>query len=168
MEIRTPDTWKARSYALRDKYEGLVFDRSLRGANAASRVLGIGHPLFDIALDDARDVPVRVASVDGLSGPLLIITVEDEVTGTGSLVHRLIFGVAEKEGKIEVLRDWELLQATNALTLKSPLGTVPAIGAEATIERLKQAFDADLSSHASTLRRPVSWPEMLFLRRTAA
>lgn len=167
LEIRTPDTWKARSYALRDKYEGLVFDRSLRGANAASRVLGIGHPLFDIALDDAHDVPVRVASVDGLSGPLLIMAVEDEVTGTGSLVHRLIFGVAEKEAKIEVLRDWELLQATNALTLKSPLGTVPAIGAEATIERLKQAFDTDLSSHASTLRRPVSWPEMLFLPRTA-
>lgn len=167
LEIRTPDTWKARSYALRDKYEGLVFDRSLRGANAASRVLGIGHPLFDIALDDAHDVPVRVASVDGLSGPLLIMAVEDEVTGTGSLVHRLVFGVAEEEAKIEVLRDWELLQATNALTLKSPLGTVPAIGAEATIERLKQAFDADLSSHASTLRRPVSWPEMLFLPRTA-
>lgn len=167
LEIRTPDTWKARSYALRDKYEGLVFDRSLRGANAASRVLGIGHPLFDIALDDAHDVPVRVASVDGLSGPLLIMAVEDEVTGTGSLVHRLIFGVAEKEVKIEVLRDWELLQATNAFTLKSPLGTVPAIGAEATIERLKQAFDADLSSHASTLRRPVSWPEMLFLPRMA-
>lgn len=65
LEIRTPDDWKARSYALRDKYEGLVFDRSLRGANAASRVLGIGHPLFDIALDDAHDVPARAASVDG-------------------------------------------------------------------------------------------------------
>tara|TARA_R110002124_G_scaffold10096_7_gene50885 strand:+ start:8302 stop:10959 length:2658 start_codon:yes stop_codon:yes gene_type:complete len=167
LEIRTPDTWKARSYALRDKYEGLVFDRSLRGANAASRVLGIGHPLFDIALDDAHDVPVRVASVDGLSGPLLIMAVEDEVTGTGSLVHRLIFGVAEKEDKIEVLRDWELLQATNVLTLKSPLGTVPATGAEATVERLKQAFDANLSSHASTLRRPVSWPEMLLLPSAA-
>ena len=167
LEIRTPDTWKARSYALRDKYEGLVFDRSLRGANAASRVLGIGHPLFDIALDDAHDVPVRVASVDGLSGPLLIMAVEDEVTGTGSLVHRLIFGVAEKEYKIEILRDWELLQVTNVLTLKSPLGTVPATGAEATVERLKQAFDANLSSHASTLRRPVSWPEMLLLPSTA-
>ena len=30
LEIETPDEWKARSYALRDKYEGLVFDRSLR------------------------------------------------------------------------------------------------------------------------------------------
>lgn len=168
MEIRTPDDWKARSYALRDKYEGLVFDRSLRGANAASRVLGIGHPLFDIALDDAHDVPARAASVEGLSSPLLILAVEDEVTGTGSLVHRLIFGVTEKDGKIEVLRDWELLQVMNALTIKSPSGAGPATeGAEAVIEHLKQAFDASLSSHASTLRRPISWPEMLFLPSAA-
>lgn len=117
LEIRTPDSWKARSYALRDKYEGLVFDRSLRGTNAASRVLGVGHHLFDVALEDAQGVPARLARVDGLCGPLLIITVEDEVTGTGTLVHRLIFGVMEKETKIEILRDWELLQALNALTL---------------------------------------------------
>jgi ERCC4-related helicase len=164
LEIRTPDDWKARSYALRDKYEGLVFDRSLRGANAASRVLGMGHPLFDIALDDAQDIPARAVSVEGLGNPVLILAVEDEVTGSGSLVHRLIFGVTEKDGKIEVLRDWELLQVTNGFTVKSPLGAGPATeGAETVIERLKQAFDADLASHASTLRRPVSWPEMLFL-----
>lgn len=168
LEIRTPDDWKARSYALRDKYEGLVFDRSLRGANAASRVLGIGHPLFDIALDDAQDIPARAVSVEGLGNPVLIIAVEDEVTGTGSLVHRLIFGVTEKDGKIEVLRDWELLQVMNALTVKNPPGAGPATeGAEAVIERFKQAFDASLSSHAPTLRRPISWPEMLFLPSAA-
>jgi len=168
LEIRTPDDWKARSYALRDKYEGLVFDRSLRGANATSRVLGIGHPLFDIALDDAQDIPARAISVEGLGNPVLILAVEDEVTGTGSLVHRLIFGVTEKDGKIEVLRDWELLQVMNALTVKSPPGAGPATeGAEAVIERFKQAFDASLSSHAPTLRRPVSWPEMLFLPSAA-
>jgi len=168
LEIRTPDDWKARSYALRDKYEGLVFDRSLRGANAASRVLGMGHPLFDIALDDAQDIPARAVSVEGLGYPVLILAVEDEVTGTGSLVHRLIFGVTEKDGKIEVLRDWELLQVTNGFTIKSPLGAGPATeGAETVIGRLKQAFDVDLASHASTLRRPVSWPEMLFLPSAA-
>ncbi|WP_245510036.1 DEAD/DEAH box helicase [Rhizobium leguminosarum] len=164
LEIRTPDDWKARSYALRDKYEGLVFDRSLRGANAASRVLGIGHPLFDIALDDAQDISARAVSVEGLGNPVLILAVEDEVTGTGSLVHRLIFGVTETDGKIEVLRDWELLQAMNALTVKSPPGAGPmAEIAETVIARLKRAFDVDISSHASTLRRPMSWPEMLFL-----
>ncbi len=164
LEIRTPDDWKARSYALRDKYEGLVFDRSLRGPNAASRVLGIGHPLFDIALDDAQDIPTRVASVEGLDRPVLILAVEDEVTGTGSLVHRLIFGVTEKDGKIEVLRDWELLKVMNTLTVKSSLGAGSATdGAEVMMDQLKQAFDASIFSHASTLRRPISWPEMLFL-----
>ena len=57
LEIRTPDEWKARSYAVRDKYEGLVFDRGLRGANAASRVLGVGHVPFDMALEEACALP---------------------------------------------------------------------------------------------------------------
>jgi len=164
LEIRTPDSWKARSYALRDKYEGLVFDRSLRGTNVASRVLGVGHHLFDVALEDAQGVPARLARVDGLCSPLLIMTVEDEVTGTGTLVHRLIFGVMEKETKIEILRDWELLQALNALTLRSSPSD-PSVNEdiEPLLERLKRAFDANLSCHATMLRRPVSWPEMLLL-----
>jgi SNF2 family DNA or RNA helicase len=168
LEIKTPDSWKARSYVLRDKYDGLVFDRSLRGVNAASRVLGIGHPLFDIALDDAHDVTARVAYIEGLSGPILVMAVEDEVTGTGSLVHRLIFGVMENGEKFDVLRDWELLQATNSFTIKSSSGVAPSTeDAKAVIKRLKQAFDVDIASHAPTLRRPVSYPEMLFLPTSA-
>ena len=102
LEIKTPDEWKARSYAVRDKYGGLVFDRNLRGANAASRVLGVGHILFDIALEETRSLPASVARADGLTDPLLIVTVEDEVTGTGSLVQRLVFGVKENDGKFVV------------------------------------------------------------------
>ena len=93
------------------------------------------------------------------------MTVEDEVTGTGALVHRLVFGVCENDEKLEVLRDWELLQVLNTL---SP-GSAPS-GAEQgredirlTIERLKKSFDADLSAHAPALHRPVSWSEMLLL-----
>jgi len=164
LEIKTPDEWKARSYALRDKYEGLVFDRNLRGPNAASRVLGVGHLLFDIALDEARNLPSSFACVDGLVAPLLVVTVEDEVTGTGALVHRLIFGITEKEGKAEVLRDWELLQVLNAhLPKSSPGGATVDLDAGPTVERLKKAFDADLSLHAPTLHRPVSWSEMLLI-----
>jgi hypothetical protein len=96
---------------------------------------------------------------------LLIVAVEDEVTGTGALVHRLILGVTETEGKINVLRDWELLQALNTLVPRShSKEDVPAaieIGEVA--GRLKTALDADLSTHAPTLRRPNSWPEMLFI-----
>ncbi len=31
LEVKAPDEWRARSYAVREKYEGLVLDRSLRG-----------------------------------------------------------------------------------------------------------------------------------------
>jgi ERCC4-related helicase len=169
LEIRTPDSWKARSYALRDKYEGLVFDRGLRGTNAAARVLGVGHVLFDISLEDAQDLPARVACIEGLSDPLLILAVEDEVTGTGTLVHRLMFGVTEKDTKIKILRDWELLQALNAIKPRSSPSRGTMSGDTGTVlERFKQAFDADLSVRASTLRKPVSWPEMLFLPSKAA
>ena len=84
LEIKAPETWKLRSYAVRDRYDGLVFNRDLRGANAASRVLGVGHTLFDIALDEARNLPARVAVVDGASVPVLVVAVEDEVTGSGN------------------------------------------------------------------------------------
>jgi Helicase conserved C-terminal domain len=163
LEIRTPDQWKARSYAVREKYEGLVFDRRLRGMNAASRVLGVGHTLFDVALEEARSLPASVAFVEGIAAPLLIIAVEDEVTGTGSLVHRLIFGLTEKDGKLVILRDWELLQALNAISPPKITFNALESGRAAEVSRLKQGFDADLSSHAPTLHRPVSWSEMLLL-----
>ena len=167
MEIKTPDEWKARSYALRDKYEGLVFDRNLRGTNAASRVLGVGHLLFDIALEEARNLPSTFARVDGLAAPLLVVTVEDQITGTGALVHRLIFGVTEKEGEAVVLRDWELLQLLNGIALRNAGKTAetdPSVVEQSSVvARLKQAFDAELGARAPTLRRPVSWPEILLL-----
>jgi hypothetical protein len=75
----------------------------------------------------------------------------------------LIFGVTEKEGKAEVLRDWELLQVLNANLPKSSGSATVDLEAAPTVERLKKAFDADLSSHAPTLHRPVSWSEMLLI-----
>ncbi len=172
LEIKAPEAWKSRSYAVRDRYDGLVFDRGLRGPNAASRVLGVGHTLFDIALDEARHLPARVAALDGLPAPVLVLSIEDEVTGTGSLVHRLIFGVMEIDGQPRPMRDWELLKLLNGTTLKSA-GIEPgrcgtATAHAATAHRLKNAFESDLSNHAPGLRRPVCWPEMLFVPGSTA
>ena len=145
----------------------LVFDRGLRGAQATSRVLGIGHTLFDIALEEARTLPINVAEIDGLSAPLLIVSVEDEVTGTGALVHQMIFGLTEREGMTKILRDGELLQFLNSLGVKAGTTSVERIGApnkSADIaERLKLFFDPLLPTQVPAMRRPVSWPEMLLL-----
>ena len=170
LEIKSPEAWKSRSYAVRDKYDGLVFDRDLRGKNAASRVLGVGHVLFDIALNEAREFSARITALEGISAPILVVSVEDEVTGTGSLVHRLIFGVTYIEGQPKLMRDWELLQRLNGVALKSVSGESRQ-GAElaeyvAVVEELRRTFDSGLSDYAPTLRRPVSWPEMLLVPRT--
>ena len=167
LELKAPDAWKSRSYAVRERYDGLVLDRSLRGEGAASRVLGVGHTLFDIALDEARNLPVRAATLEGIGAPVLIVSVEDEVTGTGSLVHRLIFGVTEVEGHPAPLRDWELLLVLNGLEFKS-IGVEPAHNKTApeltaTVDRLTTAFAAALPNHAPAFRRPISWPEMLLV-----
>ena len=55
---------------------------------------------FDIALEEAGTLTASFECLDGIAAPLLILTIEDEVTGTGALVHRLTFGVTEREGKI--------------------------------------------------------------------
>lgn len=165
LEVKAPDEWRSQSYAVREKYEGLVFDRNLRGKNAASRVLGIGHVLFDIALQESRKRSANLAHVNGLQGALLVVSVEDEVTGTGTLVHRLVFGIREAQGKIAVLRDWELLQFINTLAPGvAPEGAVmEQDDPKALVDRLKGHFDARLPDYAPTLRRPVSWSEILLL-----
>jgi len=172
LELRAPDAWKSRSYAVRERYNGLVFDRGLRGEGAASRVLGVGHTLFDIALGEARDLPVRIAAVEGIAAPILIVSVEDEVTGTGSLVHRLIFAVSEAGGRPVLLRDWELLLVLNGLKSKSvdvePAQDLTARALTATVERLATAFAAELSDHAPAFRQPTSWPEMLLVPSKSA
>lgn len=169
LEIRAPDAWKDRHYAVRDKHEGLVFDRGLRGAGAAARVLGVGHTLFDVALAEARDLPVRVAALDGLLAPMLILAVEDEVTDTGAAVRRLIFGVTDGADGPATMRDWELLRLLNGVPVRaSDADAEPGTSADemtAAVERLKRAFDSRLADHAPAFRRPTSWPEMLLVPR---
>ena len=165
LEMKTPDAWRARHYAVRDRYDALVFDRDAGNERATSRILGVGHVLFDTALDEARRLPVNLAEVETLSAPLLIVSVEDEVTGTGAMVQRMIFGVTERAGTVAILRDWEILDLLNSLSLKNvssaSKGGLDSAGAVAF--RLKEVFDMHLSAHAPALVRPVSWPELLLL-----
>ena len=167
LEIKAPETWKSQSYAVRDKYDGLVFDRGVRGKNAASRVLGVGHILLDIALDEARNLAVRFAALEGIPAPVLVLSVEDEVTGMGSLVHRLIFGVTDVDGRPAPMRDWELLRLLNDVPFngaaRDPEHGMTTVECAVVADRLRNAFESGVSDHAPALRRPVCWPEMLLV-----
>ncbi len=113
----TPELW-AKEPGVLSAYEGLVFDRTLRGREVAPRVMGVGHRVFDQALSQARKLSASVASVpsDTLTRPLLVYSISDRVTTAGSMVRSVIVGVEYEAGEQNrVLRDWELLEHLNIL-----------------------------------------------------
>lgn len=165
IEIKTPDIWKSKDYAVREKYEGLSFDRTLRGELAATRVIGVGHRLFDTAMDDALGIRTTTAPVEGLQHPFLVLSVEDEVTGTGASVNRVVLAVTEETGALVVLRDWELLVRLNRFSIRS--GVAPQLlngeRAEVIVERFRSFLGSQLNGHVPAMVRPVAWPEMLLV-----
>ena len=117
LEVKTPTEWTDADYALADRYEGLVFDRNADlGRKGTARLLGVGHRLFDKVLGQALNLPGTLARFSRLDQPLLIVSVEDEVTGQGHSITRLVAGASKSnDGTIVVLRDWELLKVLNNL-----------------------------------------------------
>jgi hypothetical protein len=164
LEIKTPDPWAAKDYAIKDKYDGLTFDRSLKGPSATARVVGVGHRLFDLALTDAAAIPVSTAAVPGLDAPLLIVSVEDEVTGTGASVQRIILGISVDAAGISVLRDWELLLKLNQMSLRTSIASeVVARSDSLEIEPLLAALKTKLGTMVPSMYRPSAWPEVLLV-----
>ena len=169
----SPPVWVERDYAVRDKYDSLVFDRRIRGPEVMRRVLGVGHPVVDHALAEALDLEARVAEVTTLKEPLLVISVEDQVTGTGTQAHRLIYGVQKQNGERVVLRDWEMLRMLNEHGSRGKARDV-VTSAEAIrrhmplVDEWWHWFDAQRFGRAAGMQRPVAWPEMLLLPFSAA
>ncbi len=164
LAFNSPNRWKARSYAVRDRYEGLVFDRTVRGKGAAAKVLGVGHTVFDIALQEACSLRECVATGRGLQSPILVLSAEDEITGSGAVSQRLVFGVTEVGGEVTVLRDWELLQKLNSCRppQKWRNRELPA-GLADLVDRLMRAFHADVKKYTPMLQRPTVAAELLLV-----
>ena len=165
LEVKTPEAWAARDYAIREKYEALSFDRALRGPAAAAKVLGVGHRLFDAAIGDALASPICAAVVAGLQTPLLVASVEDEVTGTGASVQRIVVGLTRQADQVCVLRDWELLLRLNSLNVRNST-TVDVTNAQgrafvAEVQELMTALDGQLNVQAPNMYRPAAWPMLL-------
>ncbi|WP_454888730.1 DEAD/DEAH box helicase [Sphingobium indicum] len=118
LEVNSPDAWSKSDYAISKKYTGLVFDRNapIDSKQAPTRLVGVGHALFDRALLESETRDVFLATCNRLDSPLLVATISDEVTGQGQTVSRVVIGAwQDPEGKVHILRDWELLQRLNRL-----------------------------------------------------
>jgi hypothetical protein len=165
ISFKAPDDWRKRSWSVADHYSGLVFDRTHKGENAAGRVLGVGHQLVNLALAQALEAEAHLAAFLGLDRPVLIMVVEDAITGTGASVRRMIFGILDDEDDPMILRDWELLQLLNRLApgRGSPAGMLTDPDFSAAVRRLAGHFQRNLPRGTALFVRPIARPEMLLL-----
>lgn len=157
-EVKTPAEWSEDDYALADRYRGLIFDRNADlGKSAATRLVGVGHRLFDTALAQAERLEGVLGLAIGLDQPLLVTKIEDEVTGQGHSVNQIVLGATlDSAGKIEILRDWELLQRLNKLGAAEIDSVSPPSGeALQDIEaKLRAEIERRAGSVASTMTKP--------------
>jgi hypothetical protein len=167
LEIKTPQDWLDDDYTLQDRYQDLVFDRTIKAGRAsANRVVGIGHRLFDTSLKHAENLTGALAICARLDQPLLIMSVEDEVTGQGHAFHRLIVGAfCAPTGEAIILRDWELLRQLNQLG-RSDTRATPSIDRErlADIEQaLIHAAKEKIGEIADMMTRPQIRSEIMLV-----
>jgi superfamily II DNA or RNA helicase len=164
LEVKTPDEWLAADYALKDRYSGLVFDRALAaGGEGATRVVGVGHRLFDRALAEAERFPVVIARCRRLDAPLLLVAIEDEVTGTGNSVGRIVVAARiEEEGGVKILRDWEVLLLLNRIA-PADEETSPVVHAGELVDRALAAAAQEFDQVGASMSRPRALPAVLLL-----
>ena len=116
--FKTPDAWM-HEVGIRSSYEGLVFDRTVRGKDAVNRVVGVGHKIVEQALHQALDEPTSVAGVSNtiLQRPVVVARIVDRVTGRDSPVRSVVVAAErfDDTGGWFVLRDWQAVRRLNEL-----------------------------------------------------
>jgi superfamily II DNA or RNA helicase len=166
LSVATPEKWRG-TIDLRDRYDGLVFDRSLPTENAMIRLLGVGHPLIDRAVSACLENESFLARVKGLTDPMVIVMAEDEITGTGATVHRIILGVEQKaDNKLVTLRDWETLKRINKVQPATKFSETLTEKESSILQAITGRIHALAPELALPFRRPKLTPLLALLGAT--
>lgn len=168
LELLAPEAWAQSDYAIQERYKGLIFERNakLGGKDAPIRLVGVGHVLFDRALRDGEEREAHLSHCARLEAPLLIASIADEVTGHGHSIQRIVVGAwHDADGKIHLLRDWELLQKLNTIG-RSDLAKPSVVDKEslcALRDDLLRAIENEAGTIAESMIRPMVRGEILLL-----
>lgn len=159
--FKTPADW-TREAGVFDRYEGLVFDRSARGSDAHRKVVGVGLKLFDRALRAGRELEVVAARVPGLETGIFVFRISDRVTVDRGMVRQVLVAIEWRAGSETFLRDWELLQLLNSLTL-SHFRTGPAdVSDLARVLELAEKSKREVERNLEKFSLPFRVPEVEF------
>jgi hypothetical protein len=166
LAFRTPEAWQTEP-GIYPTYQRMVFQREVRGRDAAQRVLGVGHKLINQALRQARECRSTVATlpVETLCRPLVVYRIRDKVTGEQQPIRSVTLGVEidqEEKHTDTILKDWLLLEKLNGLVgARGIRATVSAPPEDA--ERAQKALDSGMSLLRRSLldlKLPFRFPEV--------
>jgi hypothetical protein len=166
LAFRTPAAWQTEQ-GIFPFYQGMVFQREVRGRDAARRVLGVGHKVMNAALRQARESGTTVATlpVEALTRPLVVYRIRDKLTGEQRTIRSVILAVEIVEGTTcedTLIKDWELLGRLNEVFgARGFRGKNSAPPADTT--RVEQAIDRGSSlvrDKVSELGLPFRFPEV--------
>lgn len=110
ISFKTPESWMT-SHAIRSQYKNVSFSR--KGESKPDNLMGVGHPLMTKALEQAQQFNGVFCVLEGLTDPLLIISVATLVTDQSSRVYPMLFGITGTIKNLKILRDWEVLRLLN-------------------------------------------------------
>lgn len=153
LSVATPEAWRG-SIELRDRYDALTFDRFMRSDHSLARLVGVGHPLLDRAISHSMGQQVFLTRVRGISTPLLVAQVEDEITGTGATVHRIVVGIEGTDSAAVALRDWELLVRLNSMEPVDNVLLSPTPAELSALDGLRAKFADEVVISDLPFRRP--------------
>jgi ERCC4-related helicase len=158
MAFKTPDEW-LKNVGVRQRYEGLLFDRNVRGKDAALRVVGIGHKVFDQAIEQAIDLDACFTTVFGMNEAVAVYKVFDRITSQDGSIHQIIVGVSE--GKDDLLHDWQLIDMmNNILKNKKIEANLPLDYEKEKLFRFIEKAETVVKAKLDELNTPFTLPEI--------
>jgi len=161
LAFKTPDEW-LNNPGIRQRYERLLFERNLRGKDAALRVVGVGHKVFDQAMLQAIDFDACFTAVSGLSGAVSVYKIYDRITSQDGNIRQIIVGVDVEKQKL--IYDWQLIDLMNSI-IKKKKSETNAI-ADYTKEKLLHCIEHGVSlvtTKLDELNTPFTVPEIKLL-----
>jgi SNF2 family DNA or RNA helicase len=159
ISFNTPDCWKV-DMGVRNKYDGLIFDRDHKQSQASEKVIGVGHKAFDLAVKQALSLTSSLCVLPNFEQRLVVFSIYDRVTGIESNVSKTIVGVISYlNKKNEILFDWQVLDILNQLKLGKPVLDVSHIQPKDLSDYKTQCLEF-LKRNISNLKLPYTIPEI--------
>ena len=129
ISFKTPEGWGKSEPAIRSRYDDMTFDREMTKEASSNRLLGIGHRVFDKAVEISRDSLATVAMVSDefLTSPLVVFRIRDRVT-SDFIKPGVVAGVKLGDSTEEpgLMMDWEILNLLNGFPVKKEFMRQPS------------------------------------------